>query len=63
MCEVDPLTIREGVHDHELKGRLRCCSFGETLTVIPEDSPREKEGPQRIPKKRARSIRKCFSRK
>ena len=48
MCEVDPLTIREGVlvRDHELKGRPGGRSCGETFTVIPEDSPREKEGPQ-----------------
>ena len=48
MCEVDPLTIREGVRvrDHELKGRPGGGSCGETFTVIPEDSPREKEGPQ-----------------
>ena len=48
MCEVDPLTIREGVlvRDHELKGRLGCRSFGETFTVIPEDGPRQKEGSQ-----------------
>jgi hypothetical protein len=48
VCEVDPLTIREGVlvRDHELKGRLGCRSFGETFIVIPKDSPREKEGPQ-----------------
>jgi hypothetical protein len=48
VCEVDPLTIREGVlvRDHELKDRLGCRSCGETFTVIPEDSPREKEGRQ-----------------
>ena len=52
MCEVDPLdiveTIREGVlvRDPELTVRLADRSFGETFTVIPEDSPREKEGLQ-----------------
>ena len=46
MCEVDPLTIREGVlvRDRELKGRPEGRSCGEKFTVISEDSPREKEG-------------------
>jgi hypothetical protein len=52
VCEIDTLdiveTIREGVlvRDPELIGRLRYRSFGETFTVLQEDSPREKEGPQ-----------------
>ena len=52
MCEIDTLdiveTIREGalVRDPELIGRLRYRSYGETFTVLQEDSPREKEGPQ-----------------
>ena len=49
MCEVDPLDIAETsglVRDPELKGRLGCRSCGETFTIIPEDSPREKEGLQ-----------------
>ena len=49
MCEVDPLDYRsEGVlvRDPELKGRLGYRSCGETFTIIPEDSPREKEGLQ-----------------
>ena len=52
MCEVDPLdiveTIREGmfVRDPDLTGRLGYRSFGDTFTVLPEDSPREKEGLQ-----------------
>ena len=50
MCEVDPLDIAETegvlVRDPELKGRLGYRSCGETFTVLPEDSPREKEGLQ-----------------
>ncbi len=52
MCEVDQLDIvdmiLEGLApvDPELIGRLRYRSFGETFTVLPEDSPREKEGLQ-----------------
>jgi len=48
VCEVDPLDIAETsglVRDRELKGRLGCRSLGE-FTIIPEDSPREKEGRQ-----------------
>ena len=52
MREVDPLgvveTIREGVlvHDPDLTGRLGYPYFADTFTVIPEDTPREKEGLQ-----------------
>ena len=49
MCEVDPLDIAETsglVRDPELKGRLGYRSFGDTFTVLPEDTPREKEGLQ-----------------
>ena len=52
MCELDPLdiveTIREGVlvRDPDLTGRLGYRSFGDTFTVLPEDTPREKEGLQ-----------------
>jgi len=52
VCEVDPLdiveTIREGmfVRDPDLTGRLGYRSFGDTFTVLLEDSPREKEGLQ-----------------
>jgi hypothetical protein len=46
----DPLdiveTIREGVfvRDPDLTGRLGYHSFAGTFTVLPEDTPREKEG-------------------
>jgi hypothetical protein len=52
VCEVEVLdivdTIREGVlvRDHELKGRPGRCSRGEIFTVLPQDTPREKEGLQ-----------------
>ena len=52
MSEVDPLdivdTIREGmfVRDADLTGRLGYRSFGDTFTVLPEDSPRDQEGQQ-----------------
>jgi hypothetical protein len=52
VCEIDTLdiaeTIREGalVRNPELICRLRYRSYGDTFTVIPEDSPREKEGPR-----------------
>ena len=52
MCEVDPLeiveTIREGLlmRGPDLTARLGYCSFGDSFTVLPEDSPREKEGLQ-----------------
>ena len=41
-------TIREGVlvRDPDLTGRLGHRSFGDTFTVLPEDTPREKEGLQ-----------------
>jgi len=50
--EVDLLgiveTIREGalVRDPDLTGRLGYPCFADTFAVIPEDTPREKEGLQ-----------------
>jgi hypothetical protein len=52
VCEVDPLdiaeTIREGVlvrdPDPELMGWLGYRCYGDTFTVLPEDTPRGKEG-------------------
>ena len=64
MSEVDPLDIVETIHEGVLVGdpnltdRLAYRSCGETFTVLPENTPREKEGLQ-CP----RSIPKCFSRK
>ena len=52
MSEGAPLdiveTIREGllVLDPDLTVRFVNRSFGDTFTVLPEDSPREKEGLQ-----------------
>ena len=52
MCELDPLdiveTIREGVlvRDPDLTGWIGYRSFGDTFTVLPGDTPREKEGLQ-----------------
>ena len=49
VCEVDPLDLVETsglVRDPELTVRLAYRSFGDTFTVTPEDTPREKEGLQ-----------------
>ena len=50
MCEVDPLdlveTIREGLLDPDLTVRFAHRSFGDTFTVTPKDTPRDKEGRQ-----------------
>ena len=51
MCEVDSLdlveTIREGLLvDPDLTVRFSHRSFGDTFTVTPEDTPRDKEGLQ-----------------
>ena len=49
MCEVDPLDIAETsglVRDPELMGRLGYRCYGDTFTVLPQDTPREKEGLQ-----------------
>ena len=52
VCEVDLLdlveTIREGplVRDPDLTVRFAHRSFGDTFTVTPKDTPRDKEGPQ-----------------
>ena len=52
MREVDPLdlveTIREGllVLDPDLRVRFAHRSCGNTFTVTPEDTPRDKEGLQ-----------------
>ena len=52
MCEVDPLniveTIPQGVlvRGPDLTGRRGYRSCGDSFTILPEDSPREKEGLQ-----------------
>ena len=52
MCEIDPLdiveTIREGllVLDSDPTVGLAFHSFGNTFTVTPEDTPRDKQGRQ-----------------
>jgi len=52
MCEVDPLdpveTVREGllVLDPDLTVRFAHRSFGDTFTVTPGNTPRDKEGRQ-----------------
>ena len=60
MCEVTNWISRlifEGL------APVRSRADRQTFTVLPEDSPREKEGLQLITKKRACLIPRCFSRK
>jgi len=39
-------TTREGLLDPSLTVRIASRSFGDTFTVIPEDTPRDQEGLQ-----------------
>ena len=67
MSEVDSLdsveAIREGLRDPDLTVRFAHRSFGDTLTVTPKDTPRDKEGLQWNAKQSFRSIPKRFSRR
>ena len=52
MCEVAPLDIVEAIREAllvrgpDVTGRVACRSLGDTFTVTPKDTPREKEGRQ-----------------
>jgi len=52
VCEVDPLDIEETIRESVLvpgpdeTGQLAYCSYSDTFTVLPKDTPHDKEGLQ-----------------